>query len=75
MWDFLDVESRIGVTLTESCAMWPASSVSGMIFAHPESRYFAVGPIARDQVEEYAKRKGMSFEEVEKWLAPIFSPV
>lgn len=75
MWDFLEVESRIGVTLTESCAMWPASSVSGMIFAHPESKYFAVGPIARDQVEEYAKRKGMSFEEVEKWLAPIFSPV
>ena len=70
MWSFLGVESKIGVQLTESCAMWPASSVSGMIFAHPQSKYFAVGPIAKDQVAEYAKRKGMSLEEVERWLAP-----
>jgi 5-methyltetrahydrofolate--homocysteine methyltransferase len=62
---------EIGLSLTESCAMWPASSVSGLYFAHPESRYFAVGRILQDQVQEYAKRKGMSVEEMERWLAPI----
>jgi 5-methyltetrahydrofolate--homocysteine methyltransferase len=62
---------EIGLSLTESCAMWPASSVSGLYFAHPESRYFAVGRILEDQVQEYAKRKGISVEEVERWLAPI----
>jgi 5-methyltetrahydrofolate--homocysteine methyltransferase len=62
---------EIGLSLTESCAMWPASSVSGLYFAHPESRYFAVGRIQQDQVQEYAKRKNMSVGEVEKWLAPI----
>jgi 5-methyltetrahydrofolate--homocysteine methyltransferase len=62
---------EIGLSLTESCAMWPASSVSGLYFAHPESRYFAVGRILEDQVQEYARRKGMSVEEVERWLAPI----
>jgi 5-methyltetrahydrofolate--homocysteine methyltransferase len=62
---------EIGLSLTESCAMWPASSVSGLYFAHPESRYFAVGRILEDQVLEYARRKGMSVEEVERWLAPI----
>ncbi len=70
MWKFLEVESRIGVQLTESCAMWPASSVSGLIFAHPESKYFAVGQINKDQVEDYAQRKGMSLEDMERWLAP-----
>jgi 5-methyltetrahydrofolate--homocysteine methyltransferase len=62
---------EIGLSLTESCAMWPASSVSGLYFTHPKSRYFAVGRILEDQVLEYAKRKGMSVEEVERWLAPI----
>ncbi len=62
---------EIGLSLTESCAMWPASSVSGLYFAHPESRYFAVGRILEDQVLEYARRKGMGTEEVERWLAPI----
>jgi 5-methyltetrahydrofolate--homocysteine methyltransferase len=62
---------EIGLSLTESCAMWPASSVSGLYFAHPESRYFAVGRILEDQVQEYAKRKGMTLEEVERWLTPI----
>lgn len=62
---------EIGLSLTESCAMWPASSVSGLYFAHPESRYFAVGRILEDQVREYARRKGMTLEEVERWLAPI----
>jgi 5-methyltetrahydrofolate--homocysteine methyltransferase len=58
------------VQLTESLAMMPASSVSGMYFAHPEAKYFAVGKIQRDQVEDYAQRKGMSVAEMERWLAP-----
>jgi 5-methyltetrahydrofolate--homocysteine methyltransferase len=62
---------EISLSLTESCAMWPASSVSGLYFAHPESRYFAVGRILEDQVLEYAGRKGMGAAEVERWLAPI----
>ncbi len=62
-----------GVTLTESYAMWPGSSVSGLYFAHPESAYFGVAKIERDQVEDYAQRKGMSVEEVERWLAPVLN--
>jgi 5-methyltetrahydrofolate--homocysteine methyltransferase len=58
------------VALTESLAMMPASSVSGLYFAHPEAKYFAVGKIQRDQVEDYAQRKGMTVVEVEKWLSP-----
>jgi 5-methyltetrahydrofolate--homocysteine methyltransferase len=61
---------RIGITLTESFAMSPPASVSGLYFAHPEARYFAVGKIGRDQVADYAARKGMAFEEAERWLAP-----
>jgi 5-methyltetrahydrofolate--homocysteine methyltransferase len=61
---------RLGMQLTESCAMTPAASVSGFYFAHPESRYFAVGKIGRDQVEDYARRKGVPAEEIERWLAP-----
>ncbi|MGZ5448775.1 MAG: methionine synthase [Thermoanaerobaculia bacterium] len=60
----------LGIHLTESCAMTPAASVSGFYFAHPDSRYFAVGKIGRDQVEDYARRKGMPVEEIERWLAP-----
>ncbi len=68
LWKLLDVESTIGMTLTETFAMWPAASVSGLYFAHPEARYFAVDLITRDQVEDYARRKGMSVAEVERWL-------
>jgi 5-methyltetrahydrofolate--homocysteine methyltransferase len=66
----LQAEQNAGVTLTESCAMQPASSVSGWYFAHPEADYFGVGRIDRDQVEDYARRKGISIVEVERWLAP-----
>jgi 5-methyltetrahydrofolate--homocysteine methyltransferase len=65
-----EAEKRAGITLTESFAMWPASSVSGFYFAHPEARYFAVGPLERDQVADYAARKGMTLAEAERWLGP-----
>jgi len=61
------------VKLTESYAMWPGSSVSGFYYAHPESRYFGVGKIERDQVEDYARRKGWTKEEAERWLAPLLN--
>ncbi len=64
---------EIGLKLTESCAMTPAAAVSGLYFAHPEARYFAVGRIGRDQVEEYAERKGWTLEEAERWLGPILA--
>ena len=64
---------RIGVTLTESFAMWPGASVSGLYFSHPQAAYFGVGKIERDQVEDYARRKGWSVEEAERWLAPILN--
>ncbi|XDD52472.1 methionine synthase [Leptospira sp. WS92.C1] len=70
LFDLLQAEKNTGITLTEHFAMWPASSVSGLYFAHPESKYFAVAKINRDQIEEYANRKGMSIEETERWLAP-----
>jgi 5-methyltetrahydrofolate--homocysteine methyltransferase len=70
LWQLLDVERSTGMLLTESFAMWPGSSVSGLYFAHPESRYFTVGKIGRDQVIEYHRRKGMTVEEVERWLGP-----
>ncbi|MGC6493595.1 MAG: methionine synthase [Myxococcota bacterium] len=70
IWDLLDVPSRIGVELTESCAMWPAASVSGLYFAHPQSRYFGVGRVFKDQVEAYAARTGRDLADVERWLAP-----
>jgi 5-methyltetrahydrofolate--homocysteine methyltransferase len=68
LWSLLDVEAATGMRLTESYAMWPAASVSGLYFAHPEARYFAVDLITRDQVEAYASRKGMARKEVERWL-------
>ncbi|MBH23976.1 MAG: methionine synthase [Myxococcales bacterium] len=71
IWELLDVEAKAAIQLTESCAMTPAASVSGFYFAHPESRYFSLGLIGRDQVERYAERKGMSVEEVERWLSPV----
>lgn len=70
IWKLLDVENNIGVKLTESMAMWPASSVSGYYFAHPESKYFGLGKIKPDQVEDYAKRRGISVQDATKWLGP-----
>jgi 5-methyltetrahydrofolate--homocysteine methyltransferase len=73
LFALLDAERNAGVKLTESFAMWPGSSVSGLYFSHPESYYFGVGKIERDQVEDYAARKGMSVTEIERWLAPILN--
>ncbi|MFZ3352158.1 MAG: methionine synthase [Xanthobacteraceae bacterium] len=73
LFQLLDAERRIGVKLTESFAMWPGASVCGLYFSHPESYYFGVGRIERDQVEDYAARKGWTAEEAEKWLAPILN--
>jgi 5-methyltetrahydrofolate--homocysteine methyltransferase len=70
LWKLLDVKKNAGIELTESYAMWPGSSVSGFYLAHPASRYFSLGKIGRDQAEDYAKRKGMSVAEVERWLGP-----
>ena len=71
IFDLLEAEKNTGITLTESMAMFPTAAVSGLYFAHPESHYFGVGKIKKDQVEDYARRKGMSLEETEKWLSPI----
>ncbi len=68
LWQLMQIEEKIGMTLTDNFAMWPAASVSGLYFAHPEARYFAVDLITRDQVEDYAKRKAMPVAEVERWL-------
>jgi 5-methyltetrahydrofolate--homocysteine methyltransferase len=70
LWKLLDVEKNAGMTLTESFAMWPGSSVSGLYFAHPEARYFTLGKLGRDQIADYQSRKGMTLAEVERWLAP-----
>jgi len=70
LWNLLNVEKHTGIKLTESCAMYPASSVSGLYFAHPESKYFGVGKIERDQVLDYHVRKQMELREIERWLAP-----
>ncbi|HET9861220.1 MAG TPA: methionine synthase [Nocardioidaceae bacterium] len=70
LWELLDVERNTGITLTDSMAMWPGAAVSGWYFSHPDSQYFVVGRIGRDQVEDYAARKGWSQAEAERWLAP-----
>ena len=70
LFDLLDAERNSGIHLTENYAMIPASSVSGLYFSHPESRYFSVGKIDRDQLLDYHLRKGMELKEVERWLAP-----
>ena len=70
LFDLLEAEKHTGIQLTESYAMHPAASVSGLYFAHPEARYFAVDRLTRDQVEDYARRKGMGLPEVERWLGP-----
>ncbi|MFL2602148.1 MAG: methionine synthase [Flavobacteriaceae bacterium] len=71
IWDLLDVEKNIGIKLTESLAMWPASSVSGYYFSNPEAKYFGLGKIDKDQLEDYAKRRKISIQLAEKWLNPI----
>ncbi len=73
LWQLLQVEEHIGISLTESYAMYPAASVSGYYFAHPASKYFGLGRVSKDQVEDYAKRKGFTVEEAEKWLAPVLN--
>ena len=70
LWQLLDAEANTGIRLTESFAMWPAAAVSGWYFAHPEAQYFIVGRIQKDQVADYARRKGWALAEAEKWLAP-----
>jgi len=70
LWDLLDAENHTGMKLTESYAMFPGASVSGLYFGHPKAKYFSVGKIDRDQVEEYAERKGESIEVIERWLSP-----
>jgi 5-methyltetrahydrofolate--homocysteine methyltransferase len=71
IWDLLDAEKNTGATVTSSFAMSPGSTVSGLYFAHPEAKYFQVGPIAKDQMQDYAKRTGKTLEDCERWLAPI----
>ena len=70
LWQLLDVKANTGIEITENFAMWPGSSISGIYFAHPQSRYFSVGKIGKDQVEDYCARKGMNLDEVERWLGP-----
>jgi 5-methyltetrahydrofolate--homocysteine methyltransferase len=70
LWDLLDVESRTGIELTDSMAMWPGAAVSGWFFSHPQSQYFVVGRVGHDQVEDYARRKGWALAEAERWLSP-----
>jgi 5-methyltetrahydrofolate--homocysteine methyltransferase len=69
----LDAEAKTGIRLTESFAMWPAAAVSGLYFSHPQSHYFGVGKVERDQVADYALRKGWSVAEAERWLAPVLN--
>ena len=73
LFELLDATATAGIELTESYAMWPGSSVSGLYFAHPDSHYFGVGRIERDQVEDYARRKGWDLAKAERWLAPILN--
>ncbi len=70
LWDLLEVEKNTGIKITENFSMHPAAAVSGLYFSHPKSQYFGLGKISKDQIEDYAKRKGMSVEEIEKWLGP-----
>src|SRR5437588_4873272 len=68
LWELLEVEKHTGIKLTESCAMWPGSSVSGLYFSSAHSKYFGVGKLDRDQIEDYARRKQMDLRTVERWL-------
>ncbi|MEK7990779.1 MAG: methionine synthase [Thiotrichaceae bacterium] len=73
LWELLDVEQQIGMTLTESFAMLPTAAVSGWYFSHPQAQYFGIGKLEKDQVESYAERKGMTIDVAERWLAPVIS--
>jgi 5-methyltetrahydrofolate--homocysteine methyltransferase len=73
LWDLMNVEAETGIQLTESYAMWPGAAVSGLYFSHPQSQYFGVGKVERDQVEDYARRKGWTVSEAERWLAPVLN--
>ena len=73
LWTLMDVDNTAGITLTESFAMWPGSSVSGLYLANPAAQYFGVGKVERDQVEDYARRKGWTVAEAERWLAPVLN--
>ena len=73
LWKMMDVEARTGIKLTESCAMYPTAAVSGWYFAHPESKYFTVTGLSKDQVEDYAERKGMSVADMERWLGSVLN--
>lgn len=73
LWKLLDVKDKIGVEITDSFAMWPAASVSGWYLAHPDAKYFGLGKIGKDQVQDYAKRKGWTLEEAERWLSPTLN--
>ncbi|MEQ1712672.1 MAG: vitamin B12 dependent-methionine synthase activation domain-containing protein, partial [Hyphomicrobium sp.] len=73
LWTLMDVENKTGITLTESFAMWPGAAVSGLYFSHPDSHYFGVGKVERDQVEDYAARKGWTVDEAERWLGPVLN--
>ena len=75
IWELLDVEKKIGVKLTESLAMWPAASVSGYYFANPDSKYFGLGKIDKDQVKDYSKRREISIDKATKWLNPNINDV
>jgi 5-methyltetrahydrofolate--homocysteine methyltransferase len=70
LWDLLDPEANAGISLTESMAMWPGAAVSGVYYSHPQSQYFVVGRLGRDQVAAYAERKGWTLDEAERWLSP-----
>ncbi|MEO1807907.1 MAG: vitamin B12 dependent-methionine synthase activation domain-containing protein, partial [Bacteroidota bacterium] len=69
LWELLDIENKIGITLTESLAMYPTASVSGLYMGHPESKYFGIGKVTKEQIASLAERKGISFEEMEKWMS------
>lgn len=73
MWNLMQIKEQTGIELTESLAMSPASSVSGLYFANPNAHYFAVQEICKDQVQDYARRKGQELADTERWLAPILS--
>jgi 5-methyltetrahydrofolate--homocysteine methyltransferase len=71
IWQILQPDKEIGLELTESLAMYPTAAVSGYFFSHPESQYFGITQLGRDQVEDYAKRKGIAFEEAQRWLGHL----
>jgi 5-methyltetrahydrofolate--homocysteine methyltransferase len=73
LWQLLQPDKHIGLNITESFAMFPTAAVSGWYFSHPDSKYFGLGQISKDQVEDYAERKGMGLEEAERWLAPVLN--